>query len=125
MANLLKELVVHECASGGLLYEFVRDEAFGQLAVRTVLPGTTVGKHKHSTDEWWLVVEGEGVVRLEYPDNIRVLHNVSGKIPQILHLPAWTGHEISNTAADGDLIFIFWSAELYDPDTHVKEPWEW
>jgi len=121
----MKELKVHKCSDGGLLYEFVRDERFGQLAIRTVPPGVTAGGHRHpETDEWWLVIRGEAALFLEYPNGIREVKRVSGERPQIVPIPAGTGHDIKNVGSD-DVMFIFWASRLYDPKTHDKEPWSW
>ena len=123
MAELLKELTVHQC-SNGILYEFFWHE-IGQMTIRTVWPGETAGGHKHPlTNEWWLVVQGEAIIYLEYPDGIRVTYPVSGQKPKLIYLPAGTGHDIKNVG-EGDVIFIFFADRLYDPETHDKEPWSW
>ena len=120
----IEEIKVHRCADGGLLYEFYREEGFGQLAVRTVLPGETAGGHFHEMEEFWLIFKGEAVVRLEFPDKTRWLKHYSGKNPKIIPLPSGTGHEIKNVGED-DVAFIFWAEELYDPEDHSKIPWKW
>lgn len=118
------ELVVHLCSEGGLLYEFYRSAGFGQLAVRTVPPGEVAGGHSHQMHEWWLVFEGKALMRLEYPDGIRVMHQVSGANPKIIPLPPGTGHDIKNVGKD-NMAFIFWAEKIYDPETHIKTPWSW
>ena len=121
----IEKIKVHKCQDGGLLYEFYRMGGFGQLAVRTVLPGKTVGKHFHNDlNEWWLVFKGEAVVRLQYPDKTRWLKHYSGKNPKIIPLPAGTGHDIKNVG-EGEMAFIFWAEKLYDPENHSRIPWEW
>ena len=123
MGERLKELTVHQCPNG-VLYEFFRGE-IGQMAIRTVWPGETAGGHKHPiTNEWWLVVGGEAVIYLEYPDGIRKIYPVSGQKPTLIYVPAGTGHDIKNVG-DGDVIFIFFSDRLYDPKTHDKIAWSW
>lgn len=117
-------LVVHRCSEGGLLYEFYRNQEFGQLAVRIVPSGKTAGGHSHNMHEWWLIFKGTAIVRLEYPDRIRVMKMVSGKNPEIISLPPRTGHEVKNVGED-DVAFIFWAEEIYDQKTHTKEPWSW
>lgn len=119
------ELVVHPCSEGGFLYEFYRSADFGQLAVRTVPPGKVAGGHSHNDmREWWLVFRGKALMRLEYPDGIRVMRHVSGTNPEIVPLPPGTGHDIKNIGPD-TMAFIFWAEKLYDPETHTKTPWSW
>lgn len=119
-----EEFKIHRCVDGGLLYEFFRREGFGQLAIRTVLPGKTVGKHFHEMEEWWLVFRGEALVRLEYPDRTRWMKRYSGKDPKIIGLPAGTGHDIKNVG-EVEMAFIFWAEKLYEPESHSRVPWEW
>ncbi len=119
----LKELTVHQCPNG-VLYEFFWHE-IGQMAIRTVWPGETAGGHKHPlTEEWWLVVQGEAIIYLEYPDGMREMHSVSGKRPRLVYVPAGTGHDIKNVGSK-DVIFIFFADRLYDPENPDKEPWSW
>lgn len=123
MEERLRELIVHQCPNG-VLYEFFWGD-IGQMAIRTVWPGETAGGHKHpTTNEWWLVVQGEAVIYLEYPDKIREMHSVSGKRPRLIFVPAGTGHDIKNIG-DGDVIFIFFADRLYDPENPDKVAWSW
>ena len=45
------------CADGGILQEIARGP-WGQLTLRTVPPGKTVGGHGHpnTTERWWVAV---------------------------------------------------------------------
>jgi len=122
---LIKQLKVHFCADGGVLYEIYKKEGWGQLAIRTVLPGVTVGGHRHPlTNETWLVFKGKAKLFLEYPDNIRVMTQVSGGDWKPIRLPAGTGHDIKNVG-DDEMAFLFFADQLYDPDNPDKEEWKW
>lgn len=122
----IHDLKVIRCVDGGLLYEFFREEGFGQLAVRTVKPGVTVGGHCHPiTNESWTFYKGSGVVYLEYENGIREMRHIdtSGG-PVVVPLPAGTGHDV-RAIGDEDLIFVFFADRIYDSETHDKEEWEW
>ena len=120
----IRDIAVHDCVDGKL-FEFVRNEAFGQLTARWVNAGETAGGHKHPiTREWWLVLVGTATVFLEYPDGIREMRTVSGDKPEIIDLPPGTGHDIK-AHEGGDVLFIFWADRLYDAKSHDKIDWEW
>lgn len=113
------------CADGGVLYEIYKKQGFGQLAIRTVLPGVTVGGHRHPlTNEIWLIFKGEATVFLEFPDRTRWIKQVSGKNWEPIKLPAGTGHDIKNIG-DDEMAFLFFADKLYDPDNPDKENWNW
>jgi len=118
------EIIVHKCADGGVLYEFYREEGFGQLAVRTILPGMTAGSHRHpTTNEIWFFFRGTGMVYLEYANHIREMRWIdTSKGPIMIPLPAGTGHDVKNIGED-ELMFIFFADRVYHPETHDKEPW--
>ena len=115
---------VYKCEDGGVLYEIYKHPDFGQLAIRTVPPGKTVGEHFHNMEEWWLVFRGKAVVRLEYPSGTRWLKHFSGRRPKIIDLPPGTGHDIKNVG-ESEMAFIFWAEKLYDPESHSRVPWQW
>lgn len=120
------ELRVHRCKEGGSLFEFAHEELLrkGQLAIRTVPPGRIAGGHRHNlTNEWWLVIRGTATLFLEYPDGTRWMRQVSGDRPEVIDLPAGTGHNIK--AHDEEVVFIFWADRIYSPETHDVEEWEW
>lgn len=122
----IEQIKIHKCEDGGLLYEFYRKEGFGQLAVRTVLPGVTVGGHKHPlTNEIWLVIEGTATIFLEYPSGTRWMKRVSGKKWEPIILPAGTGHDIKNVSETEEMVFIFFADRLYSSSGHDKLPWLW
>jgi oxalate decarboxylase/phosphoglucose isomerase-like protein (cupin superfamily) len=121
----LKQFRVHLCADGGVLYEIYKKEGWGQLAIRTVLPGVTVGGHKHpSTNEIWLVFKGAAAIFLEYPDKTRWIKRVSEETWEPIGLPAGTGHDIKNVG-DDEMAFFFFADKLYDSKNPDKEDWEW
>lgn len=116
---------VHDCGNG-LLYEFYREEGWGQLAVRTVSPGETAGGHKHPiTGEAWIFFKGKGTVFLEYSNGTREMRHVdTSKGPVTIPLPAGTGHDVK-CIGDEELAFIFMADRLYSLETHDKSDWEW
>lgn len=122
----INELRVFKCEDGGLLYEFYRDEDFGQLAIRTVKPGITAGGHCHPiTNEHWIFVKGTATVYLEYENGIREMRHVdTTEKPVVIPLPAGTGHDVK-CIGDEDLVFVFFADRIYDPETHDKIDWEW
>jgi UDP-2-acetamido-2,6-beta-L-arabino-hexul-4-ose reductase len=115
-AALEQKLDIKSDARGSLA-EFVKQEHFGQIFVSRTKPGITRGNHYHHTKtEKFLVVEGQGVIRMrpvfggavdEYP--------VSGSAYQVINIPPGVTHSISNTG-DGELVTLFWSSELFDPN---------
>jgi len=116
--------VVHECADGGKLYEIYKEEGWGQLAIRTVPPGVTAGGHKHPlTNEYFLVFRGRATLYLER-DGIREMRQLSEDKPQIVPVPAGTGHDIKN-CGDAEMAFLFYADRVYRPETHDKEAWSW
>jgi UDP-2-acetamido-2,6-beta-L-arabino-hexul-4-ose reductase len=112
------------CEDGGRLVELHKGD-FGQISLRQVLSGSTVGGHLHpGTNEKWWVLCGEAIVRLGCPDGTRELHNVEGCSKRIIDVPAGAGHEISNVG-DDDVWFVFHADRVYDPENPDKEDWSW
>jgi len=101
----------------GSLAEFVKQEHFGQIFVSKTRPGVTRGNHYHHTKtEKFLVVEGDGLIRMravaggpveEYP--------VSGSGYQVVDIPPGFTHSITNVGA-GEMVTLFWSSEMFDPN---------
>lgn len=122
----IETIEIHKCSEGGLLYEFYRKKGFGQLAVRTVVPGTTAGSHVHNiTNEHWIFFRGKGTVYLESKDGIREMRHVdTSNGPVTIPLPAGTGHDVK-CLGNEELVFIFMADRLYSPETHDKESWHW
>ena len=121
-----KPLVVHRDDRGFLVELFKGDWVGGQITLVEVAPGIKRGGHKHpQTDEKWIVVRGEGIVRIQTPDGIRRIHRVSGAHGMmVIDLPPDTGHEIENVG-DGPLWLLYWADKQYDPDNIDEEAWSW
>lgn len=124
--NEIESVIMHRCVDGGMLYEIYRDPEYGQLAVRTVLPGVTVGGHVHPiTQEAWIFCRGTAMAYLESAEGIREMRHIdTSNGPVVIPLPAGTGHDVKNIG-DDEVVFIFWADRLYSPETHDKEDWCW
>lgn len=113
------------CADGGRMIELYKQEGRGQITLREIWPGITVGGHKHpKTNEKWWVLCGDASVRLEYPDGVRVMHTIEGGAERIIDVPAGTGHEIANKG-DGNVWLVFHADKVYDSENPDKEAWSW
>jgi len=100
----------------GDLTELVREEHAGQIFVSRTRPGITRGNHYHDTKvERFMVVEGEGLVRLRPlgSDEVHV-YPVSGTDPQAVIIPPGTTHSIENVG-QAEMITLFWADEVFDP----------
>lgn len=105
------------CDDRGNLAEFIKSPHFGQIFVSRTRPGITRGNHYHHTKtEKFLVLAGEGVIRLRQMDSKEVLeYPVRGEDYRVIDiLPGFT-HSITNTGPT-ELITLFWSSEIFDPD---------
>jgi UDP-2-acetamido-2,6-beta-L-arabino-hexul-4-ose reductase len=101
----------------GTLAEFIKSEHFGQIFVSRTVPGGTRGNHYHHTKtEQFLVVEGNGLIRMrpieggpveEYP--------VQGSKYQVIDIPPGFTHSITNVGL-GEMVTLFWSSEVFNPD---------
>lgn len=101
----------------GSLFEAVKTLDGGQCFISTTHPGITRGNHYHTRKfERFLVVEGDAVIRLR-----RLLLNdivefaVSGDNPCFIDIPVLHTHNISNVG-NRDLVTLFWTNELFDPE---------
>lgn len=109
----------------GWLSEIIKSKNFGQIFVSKTKPGITRGNHFHHTKvEKFIVIEGEGIVRLRciYEDKA-VEYRVSGEKLKVIDIPPGYTHSITNIG-DTDLITLFWADEIYDsesPDTYRIE----
>jgi oxalate decarboxylase/phosphoglucose isomerase-like protein (cupin superfamily) len=105
------------------MIECYKDECWGQLNMRTILPHTQKPGHRHNhTDEWWFLARGEIVVILERGSGgpIEKLMQQGDQFP----LTAGTGHAVRNDG-DEEAVLLFWQSRLYDPNNPDKESWEW
>lgn len=103
--------------SRGELAELLKSPHIGQIFVSRTRPGITRGNHYHDTKvEKFVVLEGDAVIRfrhilggdiIEYP--------VSGHEFRVVDIPPGYTHAIENIGQN-DLIVLFWTDELFDPD---------
>lgn len=110
------------CPDGGILRECYKDPDWGQVNLRTVLPGKSKPGHvHHRRTERWVLVRGEDLwVTLEQTDGN----------PWTFHLPTWhpldvpagAGHTLTNRG-DDEAVILFYMDEVYNPDDPDKEPW--
>jgi UDP-2-acetamido-2,6-beta-L-arabino-hexul-4-ose reductase len=100
----------------GSLAEFIKSPHLGQVFISRTRPGVTRGNHYHHTkSEKFMVVQGEGLVRLRQIHGTEVLEfRCRGEDYRVVDmLPGYT-HSIENVGA-GEMVTIFWASELFDP----------
>jgi len=109
-------LKTHEDARGALT-EVVKTRHGGQCFFSTTKPGITRGNHYHTGKvERFLVVKGKATICLRrmFSNQIHTF-NVDGDLPQYIDIPTCYTHNITNTG-DEELVTIFWSHEIFDPE---------
>ncbi len=101
----------------GTLVEMVRQEGGGQAFFSTTKPGVIRGNHYHTRKmEKFIVVAGQARIRMRRIGTDEVVEfDVNGEKPCAVEMPIYHTHHIENTG-DTDLITLFWTNELYDPD---------
>lgn len=101
----------------GSLAEFVKQKHFGQVFVSRTKPGVTRGNHYHHTKaEKFLVVEGDGLIRMRAVEGGPVEeYGVSGNDYQVVDIPPGFTHSITNVGV-GEMVTLFWSSEMFDPN---------
>ena len=101
----------------GTFTEFIKTPDRGQVSVNIIRPGIVKGNHWHqSKNEKFLVVRGEGVIRLRRIDAGEILsYPVWGDRLEVVDIPPGFTHQIENLG-DEDLIAIMWANEAFDPD---------
>lgn len=109
----------------GSLAEFVKSPPFGQIFVSRTHPGVTRGNHYHDTKtEKFMVVEGEAIIRFgNVLDGKVIEYRVKGEDMRVVDIPPGYTHSIENVGK-GELVTLFWSAEVFDPsrlDTYSCE----
>ena len=109
----------------GSFTEFIKTPDRGQVSINTSKPRITKGNHWHHTkNEKFLVVCGNGVIRLRKIDAEEIIeYFVSGDKMEVVDIPTGYVHNIENTG-HGDLVTIMWANEPYNPesaDTHYME----
>jgi len=101
----------------GVLAEFLKSEATGQLFISRTRPGAVRGNHYHFTKtEKFFVIEGEGVIRFRRVDGTGEIleYGVKGSDFRVVDIPPDYTHSIENVGA-GELIVLFWASEIFDP----------
>lgn len=101
----------------GSFTEFIKSDDRGQVSINVSKPGITKGEHwHHSKNEKFLVVSGEGVIRLRnlFDDKI-IEYKVNGDSLKVVDIPPGYTHNISNTGS-GDMVTVMWVNEPFDPE---------
>jgi UDP-2-acetamido-2,6-beta-L-arabino-hexul-4-ose reductase len=101
----------------GSLAEFIKQKHFGQVFVSRTKPGITRGNHYHHTKtEKFLVVEGDGLIRMRSIEGGSVAeYCVTGSAYQEVIIPPGFTHSITNVGTR-DMVTLFWSSEVFDPN---------
>ena len=101
----------------GGLAEFIKSKNFGQIFISRTRPGITRGNHYHHTKtEKFLVVEGDGIVRMRHIESPEVVeYQVRGEAFQVIDIPPGYTHSLENIGA-GDMVTLFWANQIFDPD---------
>jgi UDP-2-acetamido-2,6-beta-L-arabino-hexul-4-ose reductase len=101
----------------GSFTEFVKTIDKGQVSINISKPGIVKGNHWHHTkNEKFLVVSGQGVIRLRKIDESEVVEFVvSGSMMRVIDIPPGYTHNIENTG-QSDMVTVIWASETYDPD---------
>jgi UDP-2-acetamido-2,6-beta-L-arabino-hexul-4-ose reductase len=100
----------------GVLAEFIKSPAVGQVFVSRTRPGISRGDHYHQTKvEKFLVLGGTAVIRLR---NVKSGETdeycVNGHDLVVVDIPPGWTHNIENIGNE-DLIVLFWASEVFDP----------
>jgi UDP-2-acetamido-2,6-beta-L-arabino-hexul-4-ose reductase len=101
----------------GNLAEFIKSPWFGQIFVSRTRPGVTRGNHYHHTKtEKFLVLSGEGLIRLRHIESnlVHDIHVLGGEY-RVVEIPPGHTHSITNIGSD-EMITLFWASEIFDPD---------
>ena len=110
------------CDDRGSFTEFLRSPDRGQVSVNISKPGIVKGNHWHHTkNEKFLVVKGEGIIRLrniltprEQEGSI-IEYRVSGQKLQVVDIPCGYTHNIENLGSE-DMVTVMWANEAFDPE---------
>jgi len=101
----------------GYLTELVKEYSGGQIFYSITKPGITRGNHFHIRKiERFCVIKGEAIIKLRKVGTSEVISfEVNGDDPSFIDIPIWFTHNITNIGKD-DLVTLFWSNEIYNPD---------
>ena len=108
----------------GNLAEFIKSPHLGQIFISRTKPGITRGNHYHHTKtEKFMVVQGEGIIRLRHILGGEVTeYRIRGEEYRVVDIPPGYTHSIENVGAD-EMVTLFWASEIFDstnPDTFFK-----
>jgi UDP-2-acetamido-2,6-beta-L-arabino-hexul-4-ose reductase len=101
----------------GVLAEFIKSTAGGQLFVSRTRPGAVRGNHYHHTKtEKFFVVEGNGLIKFRRVDGTGdvIEYPVSGTDFRVVDIPPDYTHSIENVGSS-ELVVLFWASEIFDP----------
>lgn len=117
-------LTMHTDARGSFT-EFFRTSDSGQVSVNVAKPGVIKGNHWHHTKtEKFLIVSGEGVIRLRKIDEEEMVeYHLDSEHLKSIDIPPGYIHQIENTG-EIDLVTLIWCNECFDsdnPDTYSEE----
>jgi UDP-2-acetamido-2,6-beta-L-arabino-hexul-4-ose reductase len=106
-----------KCDDRGSLSEFIKQKHFGQIFVSRTKPGATRGNHYHHTKtEKFLVVEGDGLIRMRSVERGPVKeYFVTGSAYQVVDIPPGFTHSITNVGRR-EMVTLFWSSEIFNPN---------
>ena len=100
----------------GSFTEFIKSADSGQVSINISKPGITKGNHWHHTkNEKFLVVFGNGVIRLRNvnePSKI-IEYFVSGNKLEVIDIPVGYTHNIENLG-DNNMVTVMWVNEVFD-----------
>lgn len=101
----------------GIFAEFIRTPERGQVSINISKPGVSKGNHwHHSKNEKFLVVSGEGLIRLRKIGSDEMIeYRVSGEKLQVIDIPPGYIHSIVNVG-DSNLVTVMWANECFEPD---------
>lgn len=119
--RMTSSLTMHQDARGSFT-ELFKTPDRGQVSVNVAKPGITKGEHWHeSKHEQFIVVSGEGVIRLRHMDEDQIISfYVSEEQFEVIDIPPGYVHHIENTGTK-DLVTVMWVNEPFDahhPDTY-------
>jgi UDP-2-acetamido-2,6-beta-L-arabino-hexul-4-ose reductase len=100
----------------GSFTEFIKTQDRGQISVNVSKPGIVKGNHWHHTkNEKFLVVSGQGVIKLRKIDESEIIHYyVSSNKLQVVDIPPGYTHNVENLG-NTDMVTIIWVNENFDP----------
>ncbi|WP_042705926.1 polysaccharide biosynthesis C-terminal domain-containing protein [Methanomicrobium mobile] len=109
----------------GTFVEVIKERTGGQTSFSTTLPSITRGNHFHMRKiERFCVVKGKALIQTRKigTDHVNE-YMVSGNKPAFIDMPIFYAHNIKNIGEE-ELLTIFWTNEIFDPndpDTFYEE----